>query len=753
MQTGSLVSSDAMTYTSRVMVDGVQREVNSWSVSREIQGDLPSEIGGGSGISQATASIDWAGDDLSDGSLNPWNPSTGWTPKPGQKIQIWCGDGVNEWLQFTGFIDEPSGEIRGGVSSSAIDNTDALSAVVNTPAMLATMPPLRDDDSDPNWVHRFPGLGAGFYVNLAAREAGYYSTPPSSGRMILDVPMQGSMMPLIGDLWTCSAQSSTVQPPLTGYTSWGDVIGDVDARFIPRAWSLGGPLQISLMIAPTHNGIGRARVMIGDDVVSLTAGTITVYAQLNGVTVASVPRGNAQNIAVLFDGDTAEVRTDAGQQATGTALIDLDAEITQVYLTGDATTRMAGLQVDRPTSAGYFRTIGWEPTYSFNFGTARVFTHKALPSVSNQPAQDLFSEIGESLLAPTWIDETGKLKTQSAIYMYSQPVVATLTTMDHITGMSWTHSLLNQRSKITGKYLLPVISQRKQYSVTVYEGTNEALENGDVHDLLISPDSGEDWVMVDQKGLIIGAPGWKAHEDRINFGQWSMYGATYTDGENDYYAINDEREKVVVNFRAIDHDTFTYSVTAQGIEPGYQVETRTINSPGDFISALWPQWWNKPLPVIRAKAKINWTDMVTEGTDTGAQGPAYEHEFGAWATGSGDRETSIMQGIIDHIAGLATQGFARINQLTVTPDPRLQVGDRVKIDSPNFLGVSIDAVIIGTDLSFSDSLTQTLNVRVLNVSDLYTTYAEFNQGADLTYEDWQAEGPNSLTYTGFNTTP
>ena len=57
MQAGSLVTSNVMAFTSRVLVNGVEREVESWSIGRDLQGDLPSGLGGGNGVTQATAQV------------------------------------------------------------------------------------------------------------------------------------------------------------------------------------------------------------------------------------------------------------------------------------------------------------------------------------------------------------------------------------------------------------------------------------------------------------------------------------------------------------------------------------------------------------------------------------------------------------------------------------------------------------------------------------------------------------------------
>ncbi|WP_440102371.1 hypothetical protein [Glutamicibacter mishrai] len=740
-----------MAFTSRVLVNGVERKVVSWSIGRDLQGDLPQGLGGGNGVTQATAQVTWGANKSVQTNHNPWNPSTGWTPKPGDRVQIFVSDGVTEWVQFTGAVDSPSGEILGSHGASLIDDIDRLNSPVNYPALLATMPPLNNSPSSEYFTHRFPGIGAAFYANLAARTSGFYSTPGVVNATALDVPMQGSMMPLVGDVLTVSAGSSTTQPPLTGFTSWGDVVGDVSARFIPKTGQTAGPVQISFMIAPTHNGTARVKANIDGQDFTLQAGVSTITAEVDGVQVASIPRNGAQNIAAVFRESNMALRNDKGDLATATITTGgLGPAVEMVQLTGDATTRIAGLQVERPVTTGAeFRQLDFEPTYSFSFGTSRVFTANALPSAKNIPAIELLQSISDALMTPTWLDEAGNLRTASATALYNGPTVATLTTLDNILGMGWSNDLLMRRSKISAKYLLPVVSQRRRYGVTVFKGESEALQEGDSHEILIEPEDGEDWVMVDPAGNTIGPEGWNSA--MVNAGDGNVFGGIYTDGTNEQYANLPSQNKLVSTYTRLDHDSFKYKATAQGLEPGYQVETRTLSPNFTGVTALWLSWWGENLPIIRAKGKISWKEMIKDPVDTGAPGPAYEHDFGAWATGSGVQETNIMSNLIDGIAQIAVAGIPRVDQLTVTPDPRLQLGDRIKLNSEDFLGITLDVVIIGIDSAFSDSYTQSLSVRVLGATTTYTTYEEFNaDGGNLTYEQWQDLGPVPETYEEFN---
>src|SRR5690606_791697 len=103
------------------------------------------------------------------------------------------------------------------------------------------------------------------------------------------------------------------------------------------------------------------------------------------------------------------------------------------------------------------------------------------------------------------------------------------------------------------------------------------------------------------------------------------------------------------------------------------------------------------------------------------------------------------------IQSQTTKPLPTITGLSIVPDPRLQLGDRITISSPDFMGVSLNALIVGVDSSFGGSYEQSLTVRVTGATSTFTTYAEFNaSGGALTYQQWQALGPVPETYAEFN---
>lgn len=192
MQPGTLSVSDAQHFTSRILVDGVEREHVSWSVDRELSGDLPAQVVSGSGIVQASGTIVWAqADAVADAPTHPFNTSSGQIPRKGSRVTIWSGDGASEWRQFTGLIDSTTGDIGGDLQSSIIDDRDKLDAPFSHEPLLRVMTPILRGADD----YRAVGLTHLYYMDAALRTAGFYAVPPREARQALSVPAQSSLWP------------------------------------------------------------------------------------------------------------------------------------------------------------------------------------------------------------------------------------------------------------------------------------------------------------------------------------------------------------------------------------------------------------------------------------------------------------------------------------------------------------------------------------------------------------------------------
>lgn len=745
-----ITSDDVMTYSSRVLVNGIERPVLSWSVSRELSGDLPHSVAGGAGVVQATGSVSWADSaDVADGRLNPWDTSTGWIPATGDRVQIFAGDGVTEWSQFVGEIDTTSGDIGGGITSKIIDRIDDMSVSMNHSAISAVMPPI-----DPSEPYRRIGLSAVYMQDLALRRSGFYTTPNREFGAVLDVPMQSSCWPHVGAVRTCRRGTVTDNAPVWFTTSFGQAVSDVLATYEPStAKPASSPVQISMVVAAGNAGVTMVRCFYGSNHLDLTATATMAQARVNGVVVAQVATTWPATIEAYFDGSTVEVRNSNGGSATGSGGLSGSTVMSSIQVVGDANARAAGIQVSHPTAPAHkFASIGFTPTAQIDPGPYHGHVG-ALPRQSGLTAADTLGSISEALLRPMWIDETGVARMISSVSLRNIISQRSYTTLDDIRELSWESNLLGVRSEVTAKYLWPSQTLRRDFAVTVWTNSNsDVLLSGDSITSIAEPGSNEDWIMVDPNPDVLGATGF----DSLNRGIGTLAGGVYTDGTTEVYASRPEDNVLSVSMSEIVAGKWAITHTASTLPSGWQVELRTVSEQFVGTTNLWPMWWGKETAIVRAKERIEWVDKERTPTIAGTVGPKYDHDFGPWATGNiNTNETFVIDQITNFVAEQVSKPAPVITGLRVGFDPRIQLGDVITISSPNLLGVSLRCLIIGVNTDAGDEYTQSFTVRIIEVTSDFTTYAQFAEawGPTADYASFATAWGAVATYADFNNNP
>lgn len=744
MQAGELVGSDVQAFSSRVLVNGVQRPVLSWNVQRELVGDLPEQVVSGGGITQATGTISWAGErDVNSGVLNPWNPSTGWIPTPGDRVQIFAGDGVTEWSQFVGRIDSPVGSIGDGHSTTIVDRFDDLSRTIDLPAILADMPPIQDGGN-----FRHVGVTSLFHASAALRAAGFHCVPPREFGAVLDATFQGSCWPLLGTNTSCERISNTLLAPVDYAAPWGRCFGDVRANYQPsEARSATVPAQLTLMTAPTHTGTAYLVCSYGDKKIELRASNATRSIRVNGVVMGQVSAPGSTITQVLFKNGQATLKTNTGHTVSAAYTLGTTAAMSNILVYGDADSRIAGIQVSHPSESAEFASVGFVSSAVFDAGSMHR-SASAVPAFPDVPASEVIEAYSKALLRPFWIDETGVARSVASDRLRAQGVAQTLTTADDVRELSWRSDLLGVRSEVKANYLYPTINVRRFPALTVWEQSSaEVLGDGESLEVFIEPPSGEDWVMVEE-GLTI--PGLNA-VDEMNKGRGTIAGGVYTNGVDEQWAP--QIDKLTVTRTKLAANKWVLRFAAKNIAAGYQVELRTWSSTFAGNTGLWPYWWGKNLPIVRSRGKVEWAELTRTPTIAGTRGPVLEHDFGAWCSSIYDTDQIDM--ITSFIAEQVTTPQPVITSMRVGFDPRRQLGDVVTVTSPQFMGVTLKCLITGVETDASDSYSQQLSVRVIDVQTTFVTYAEFAEawGRTSDYATFATAWDAVSTYSDFNENP
>lgn len=738
------LSEDVRSYRSRILVNGVERTHLSWDLGRDLSGDLPEQVVSGAGITQASGNIVWGTYDDVTGVVHPWNPSSGWVPAEGDRVQIFVAHGSMEWQQFEGVIDDAGGDASSyGITSKIVDRIDDFSRKVNLPAIVGTMPP-----TTPTGAFRRVGIMPRFHLMMAMRRAGYYVTPPAEFGTVLSVPSVGSLWPLLGECTSCNATSNSALAP----TQVGVFTSDVTANYAPTvARAVGTTTQITLCTNGTNTGTQTVTLYYGSNTVTLRVAGTNVSVRINGTIIITQSTSNATIYQVLLKGGQATLRTNKGLNVS--AAFDTGSgaqEMTRIQIYGDANARLHGVMVSHPTQAVHeFASVNFTPSARVDTGAMHDALAASLSTKDTTCAEHL-DAIGQALLIPFWIDETGKAQAVQSDVLRARPYVRVLTTKDDVTSFAWTRNLLGARSQVSATYDAMTVNLRRDYSLEVWSSSEAvSLGSGEDHFEFAETPDDEAWIMVDESLTI---PGRDTLAD-ANKGIGSISGGIYTDGVNEDWATLPSGPVLTVSLSKMNEGTWRFKHATGTLAAGKQVELRTWSSTYTGRTELWPYWWDKELPRLRAKALVKRVQKTREPSIIGSRGPELVHDCGPWATGHLEsNETTVVDQLIDFISGQVIDPQPVIEGLGIIADPRLQLGDVVLLRSEKLLGVELRCLIVGIDTSFSaDGLRQRLSVRVISHARVSITYDEWTrEGSAQTYD--QFTGLPAQTYDQFTTT-
>lgn len=739
MQAGNLVTSDVQAFTSRVLVNGVQRDFVSWSVDRELSGDLPAQVVAVSGITQATGSVEWAAEtDVEDGSRNPWNRSTGWMPAKGDRVDIFAGDSVTEWKQFTGVIDRTTGSILGGFQSTLIDDYDKLSAGFEHPAMLRSMPPLAWDGSEP---YRSVGLHPLYYVDRALRAAGYHTTPPIGYDPLVFAPMQGSWWPHYGELSTTTGDGLNYPAP------WGLGRRDGSAVYTtPKTPLMSVTTQMSVLVAPDSAGNADFFLDYGSTTHSIRLNITTAreaIALKNGVEVCRLTIGSGTVVSLLAKNGVISLKTDTGVTSSG-AFTASGSALSVIRVNVSPTASVGGFQASLPSVASHEHMVTrWVPNAVLD--TSSLYLSGIMdagPNIEDVTVGELLEEIGAATLSAMWIDETGVFRWVASDALRSRAASRVVTTLNEILSLDWEDGMLGTASKVTVTGRVPKVTKSRWRSLTLARGGGGTLKSRDEASIVLEPESNEDWITPSTLFTEVGGSG----------GIWSTYNNPAYSASGLYYTSDGGTTTVegltcTITTEAIGLQKAIVKYVA-GIWPD-GVEGVLSTSP--TAETLWPKNRNQDLPRLVGRGKIQWTETKVAATGAGGPGPELVHETGSWACRTGSVE--MLERFAAYLQTQTATPKPTISGLSITPDPRLQLGDVITISSPDLMGVTMTALVVGVSSSFGDSYEQSLTVRIINVSTTFTTYAEYDKSisGNLSYEQWQALGPVPQSYAEFNT--
>jgi hypothetical protein len=711
MQAGNLVSSDVSAFTSRVLVNGVERAHEFWSINREIVGDLPEQVVGGSGIKQATGAIVWKEQpDVSETAPNPWNAGAGWLPKAGERVVIRVSDGVTEWPQFVGVIDEASGDVGGSVGSTIIDYMDWLNTPFNHSTVLRLHPPKTEGAE-----YMGVGLTPAYLIDRLFRRAGFYATPAMEPGVVMSAPLQTSTWPEYGVIVSAGSMSGgNVTHGLNSRAPWGWAMRDFAATYNPQgSISRTDPVQLTCMVAPDHTGSFRVDANYGTAKIRLwiNQGRAAV-ATLDGVEVCRMSMGAGAVVTLLVKNGVWTLKNDVGNTTTGSRSFPAGDAMTTVQIGGDANSRIAGVQVAKPTTMSEFQSVNYTPSAYLDSSTL-LGIQDAMPSIVNRTVAEVLDEVSKATLSPFWFNESGKLVMYGSDVLRRQAPVRTVTTLDDITKLSWTDSRLGVRSSVTVKYRYPAINRSRYANVLLWQGSGETMVSGQEKEMFAKESGDEDWAAIDD--FTVSNEGGNA---AFNEGRGSWVATHLEDSKGGFSSSAGYATWSPI--RSIDDETRLFKVVVGTLPAGTKL---VLATPEDAVN-YHPRMRGLNMPVLRGRARVKWADMTLTSAITGPIGfPALEHDCGPYSVQTDN--TIIQQRSADFIASQVSTPQPVIDTLSITYDPRLQLGDVITISSPTLMGVELRALIVGkNERADGGSFSQSLSVRIISGKSTFITYDE-----------------------------
>lgn len=672
----------------------------------------------------------------------PWTDTT--YPARGDRVEIWAVHNGVEAKIFTGRVDD----VKGGVDTlevtlGLVDDYDALGQEIQHTALARMMPPL---STTGDGYQRMTGLLSPWVTSMAARQAGFCSTPPMDAYCLVSAPLQGSTWPERGVLrdsyrhsdvgeWSKYHPGATTEPD--GWLSMTQLIAKYEPDPYNTPYNSGitsaRPLSITMMAGrwQSTSSYVAARWDTGHTLRIACAGNRDLSAQYmapDGTvrTVAFMSSSTAGDWSIataqweLFGTGSLKVTlyTDTGKTAEGTITAPMGSKtkpIFQVWVYAPSGNYIAGAQVSftsLPAATRFRRSASIQPAKPLR-------NLNLVPALAMTPAAEILNAQAEAELAALWVDEDGVLQYRDTPTLLGAPVTRTFTSARDVIGLSWSTNSQDVRRKVTVKYRSAAVSIARRSRITVYEGQKSELAVGEDSDIWIDVPDDEEWIQADSTPRTVYGD---YNASLMNSGEGSFIGFTGLTKDGDEIPILDGTKAVyTLSFNLVGRRGYRAIIgIAQLPSNADRVTTQTRT---EDATSLKKAYRGIGLPLIRAMGKGTWADQ--EATP-GVTGPSWatdlSHDAG-WFV----QDQVVASSLAQTIAEQTKAPYPLLDDLPVRPDPRVQLGDKVRVQDPHRTGLSLLGVVCGIDQSIgAGSHEMKLSLIVTTVQHAYVTLGEFD---------------------------
>lgn len=698
--------------SARAVIGGVTYEAESVSIDREIPSTMPAQTMTTGGYSPARARLTIInGPGVAVAGNRAWSSRL---PVPGESAQLFVVHEGQSIQLFRGLVDEVSGSATSqAIDVTLVDETDRLNQDFSNRAMAAVLAPTSTTGTG---VERYVDLHTTWLVDRALRNCGYYATPDRMGYCFLDVPFQGSAWPAVGSVDRAQRTPTEVSAPYWGSAGANIFTRSIYARYFPDFAQWGGrdgtmnyPLEFVFGIGSNHGGSGRiwCEWPDGTKVGVAITGSRSVVAQFqwpgqDWTTILSKTEaslgGRWNYVSVRFTPDSehkavTEIRTDTGGYArrTGSSLpyrsYNGPMESIVVNMPDNP---IRGLQIGAPGNPSGLEKF----TPSAVLSPPVPYTNiHGTPEINGESSLELLKEWSQAEATAMWLDEDGVFRWVNRERFIDGPIVWEGDSLNDLLEVEWSHDLQGAARRAIVKYKEMAIQRTRRSRIKVWEGSGDTMEFGDtMEDIITSPDD-EIWIDVDSS-----PQEYQAETTKQTFaqalGSWWGYVAYDKDGK-----VHDNTEWVGYKaaIELIANSVWKITQTWNGNAPQGVEHIKLSTQAGN--TALPAQWWDQNLPLLRARIRMVMADAQVSLTGSGNRShPDLIHEAGWWL-----QRKEQARSLAGWMASRLRSPLPVIEEIEIAPDPRLQLGDKIRLTDSDRLGMMVTGVITRLSHSIADA--------------------------------------------------
>lgn len=660
---------------------------------------------------------------------------TEWLPEAGDEVVIETGDGElgQWWVQHRGVIDDTTGSIADGTArSTTVDMIEELDVLTSFPALLAIMPP----SSSSGGAYRWCGLQSTYLIDRMFRLGGWHATPPASWDAIAASHGMGSLWPQVGTLTKAHRLGDEASGLIWGRSAYGVYPHDYESRVLTTGPSARPVVTISALSTASGSAghvdavdlLGRG-FRLGYD---SAADTVRVGVLGSSSNTRSFARGGAERAAIycrIVNTTTQEaiLRLDNGTEhviewANSVGGIPAGWTCTEVRAQN---VRWWTVE-NNPSAAARWNTLNHATNARIRITSGEWPWWRASRDIEIENAAEWLQDQVDAEAATMWLDEDGTMQWASRGVLEAQSPARTITSVRDVDDIQWESRRRRLARSVEVAYDTPAISMAYQgrYARDFWVSGDTDLGPGEVDEITVTPDANLDWIGPDLNPHHVS----QYNQAHTYYVEGSIFGGTQYNRTNTSGGAWAQFLNCTMEQLSLREFLVTFSPWST-IGANQRVKTTFPLSPTQMLGQ------NRGLLALRGQAIVTWARRSRTSSTSGGVGKAVHNVDVGWRVQHGEQITEL----VNYLRAAVTDTRPYVTGLTINHDPRLQVGDKIRVQDVAVTGIDFDLIIQERDID-TEAMTETISGRVTTIR------TEWRHGPSSTDESrLEPAGPTPIT--------